>query len=477
MRHVLVVTACLGPVLFAAPALHAQPAGLPETVQRVMSSHRLPESSLGIVVQEAGADMPLLSVNAGVPRNPASTIKIITTLAALEELGPAYVWPTEVYVLGSVRGGTLDGDLGFKGFGDPYLVVEEFWKLLQAVRRQGITRINGDLVIDNSYFTVPDEDPGAFDNRPSHTYNALPDAFLVNFRSVNFHFYPSTNGRSVEIRLDPELPNLAVENRLKTSAGRCGGFQRGISIDIPQPARGDRVIFHGNFPASCGYYVLGRSVLTPQTYAFGMFKFLWEQSGGSISGGVRSVAGFSHSRHILNWRSRPLGEVIRLVNKFSNNVMTRNLLLTLGAERHGEPGTVEKGIQAIEEYLHQHGIRADSMRMINGAGLSRDERVSPRLLADVLLYAHSIPYMPEFVSSLSIVGVDGSARNRFSARREAGRAHIKTGTIDHVSAVAGYVHAESGRNFVIAGIINHNSVHQGPGEHLWNALIRWTYQQ
>ncbi|MGH8246282.1 MAG: D-alanyl-D-alanine carboxypeptidase/D-alanyl-D-alanine endopeptidase, partial [Gammaproteobacteria bacterium] len=418
-----------------------------------------------------------LSFNADIPRNPASTIKVITTLAALEELGPAYTWLTEVYVLGSVRGGTLDGDLAFKGHGDPYMVIEEFWKLVQTVRRQGITHIQGDLVIDNSYFTVPDEDPGAFDNRPFHTYNALPDAFLVNFRSVNFHFYPSMNGRLVDIRVEPELPNLTIDNKLRTSNGTCRGFQRGINIDIPNTVSADRVHFDGSFPAACGYYVLGRSVLTPPTYAFGVFKSLWEQSGGTISGGVRSEIIPTHSRQILNWRSRPLGEVIRLVNKFSNNVMTRNLLLTLGAEKIGAPGTVEKGVQAVQDYLRERGIRGDSMALMNGAGLSREERASPRLLADVLLHAHEISYMPEFISSLSIAGIDGTARNRFKRRQEAGHAHLKTGTIDHVSAVAGYVDAQSGRKFVVVGIINHQNVHHGPGEQLWNALLQWAYRQ
>jgi D-alanyl-D-alanine carboxypeptidase/D-alanyl-D-alanine-endopeptidase (penicillin-binding protein 4) len=462
-------------VFLCAAGVHA--AALPDPVRRIVNAHALPESSLGIFVQKIGDEAPVVSLNPEIPRNPASTIKILTTLAALEELGPTYQWPTEVYRLGTMRGSRLDGDLLLKGYGDPYLVTEEYWKLVQTLRRQGLEHIDGDLVVDNNFFTIPEQDPGAFDRRPYHVYNVLPDALLVNFKAVYFHFHAGPGSSRVGIQTEPELANLTIDNRLTAVDGPCQGYQRGIAMTIPDPARGDRVVFEGQFPRSCRYYLMSRSVLTPPAYAYGLFRTLWEQSGGSISGGMRTGTAPAGARPVLVWRSRTLAEVIRLVNKHSNNVMTRQLLLTLGAELHGEPGTIDSGIAAINEYLVRRGIDNRSLVLENGSGLSRDERASPRLLADVLLRGSSISFMPEYISSFAILGMDGTARNRLRRRSEAGQAHVKTGTIDHVSAIAGYVRARSGQRYVVVGMANHKDVHHGAGERLWNALIQWTYAQ
>lgn len=450
---------------------------IPDQLQRIMDGHHIPVSDVGIYVQEIGSDQPLLSINPDTARNPASTMKLVTTLAALEILGPAYTWPTEVYTMGPVKGGVLNGDLLIKGYGDPYMATEEFWKMLEEIQRLGVEKINGDLVIDSSYFTPPDEDPGAFDHRPFRAYNVLPNAFLVNFKAVYFHFYPGPGTHAVEIRTDPELPNLAIENRLRQVGGRCGGFQRGISVSITDPVRADHVIFEGRYPRACGHYVFSSTVLTPKTFAFGVFKSLWEELGGSVSGEVRSGTAPTGVKPLLTWRSRPLGEIIRMVNKFSNNVMCRELLLTLAAVQNGPPGTVAKGTAAIDDYLTHIGLDPSQLRLVNGAGLSRDARVSPRLLAGLLAHARRSPYMPEFISSLPIIGMDGTTRTRLSGRREAGHAHVKTGTMDDVAAIAGYVVSQSGREFIVVGIVNHRAAHRGPGEELWNALIKWTFAQ
>ncbi len=452
-------------------------ASLPRALQLIVDGHSLPASSYSFLVQEIGQDEPELSIRPDSRRNPASAIKILTTLVALDELGPAYLWPTEVYAIGPVKAGVLHGDLVLKGYGDPYLVTENFWKMLQELRRQGLHHITGDLIIDDSYFQVPASDPGEFDNKPERTYNVLPNALLVNFKAAYFHFYADRNSRGVSIQSDPVLPNLIMDNNLRLGKGRCGGYQRGIAINVAAGPQLDRVSFDGRFPAACGHYVMSRTVLTPQTFAFGVFQSLWQQLGGKISGTVKSGLAPVDQRPYLTWQSRPLGEIIRLVNKYSNNVMTRQLLLTVAAETKGEPGTVDNGRLFVNEFLQKNGMDPQSLTLVNGAGLSRDTRISARLMADVLLYADSIAFMPEFISSLSIMGMDGTARNRLKRRIRAGHAHIKTGTIDDVSAIAGYVTARSGKRYVAVGMLNNKNAHRGPGEELMNALIEWTYKQ
>ncbi|TDJ65117.1 MAG: D-alanyl-D-alanine carboxypeptidase/D-alanyl-D-alanine-endopeptidase, partial [Proteobacteria bacterium] len=185
---------------------------IPEPVQRIIRTFKIPHSSISMIVHDVAAESPVVSLNPTVPRNPASAIKLLTTFVALDVLGPTYTWPTELYALGPINNGVLDGDLVLKGYGDPYLVVEEFWKMLGALRDQGVATINGDLVIDDSHFAVPMLDPGAFDRQPHRLYNVIPSATLVNFKAVEFRFTPASDGIHVRIRARPKLPNLTIIN-------------------------------------------------------------------------------------------------------------------------------------------------------------------------------------------------------------------------------------------------------------------------
>ena len=453
----------------------AYAAELPPPVKFVVKGHRIPSDAYSLYVREVGRQEPALAVNPEAPLNPASVIKIVPTLAALELLGPAYRWKTEVYTLGDISDGVLQGDLLFKGYGDPYLVIEEFRRILEELRRRGIRDITGDLLIDNSWFSIADEDPGAFDNDPYRTYNVLPNAFLVNFKAVRFHFYPAANGRDVRVHPEPELAGLEIDNRLRLRRRGCGGFQRGIAVTVPDGKAADRVIFSGRFPTGCNHYTLSRSLLTHETYAHGAFKTTWRQLGGTIDGQVRTAAAPAQGKPFLIQHSRPLSDIIRLINKFSNNVMTRQLLLTLGAELREPPGTVGKGIRVIGDYLTDLGLDAQALGIDNGSGLSREARATAKLLADILEHAWTIPYRPEFISSLAITGVDGTAKYRLKNKAASGYSHIKTGTIDDVSAIAGYVHARSGREYIVVGMMNRKLAHKGHGKELMNALVSWVY--
>ncbi len=448
---------------------------LPEPLQRILSGHALAAESLSLLVQAVDSDTPVLSHLPQQPRNPASTIKLLTTWVALDELGPTYAWPTEVYFLGSWDGHSLDGDLGIKGYGDPYLVTEEFWKLLNSVRRTGLEEIRGDLVIDASYFDGNGGDPGIFDGQPFRTYNVLPDALLVNFKTVRFQFVEDPLTRGVRISADPWLGNLNIRNELQLIDGPCRGYQAGISFDLRDAVSGTTAVFSGQFPAACGPYSLSRSVLQHDTYAYGVFETLWQQLGGQIRGGLRRGVIRDGAEPVLTWYSRPLAEVIRSVNKFSNNVMARQLLYTLAAESSGPPGTEAGGVEVIKTYLRQQGLDPGTLVLDNGAGLSRRTRISAALLADVLLLAARSPHSPEYLASLSLGGLDGTTRGRFGGAAVKGGMHVKTGQLDHVSALAGYVRAASAKTYVVVAILNAPEVHRGPGKELQDALVRWVH--
>jgi len=428
-------------------------------------------------VQDTAEDTPFISVNDDVARNPASTMKLVTTYLALEELKPNFQWNTEVFLGGPLREGRLEGDLYIKGYGDPYMVIERYWLFLNQLRQRGIDHIEGDLVIDNTYFDVPYVDPGAFDGQAHRSYNVAPDAVLVNLQTVSFLFAPNPVANRVDIIAEPELENLEVDNRLKLSDVGCGGFQRGITVGFSNPPAPVRVTFSGRYSRNCGRYRLSRSVLNAPTFAYGAFRGLWEQGGASMSGTLRvaPVPVDLEPFHVM--QSLALGDIVRLVNKWSNNVMARQLLLTLGAERFGPPATVEAGRLAAFEILRENGLNFPELRIDNGAGLSREARISARSLGDLLLAADDSDFRAEFVSSLPLSGMDGTMRRRFREAELAGSMHIKTGRLEGVFAMAGYVRSRSGREFVVVAMQNGADAHRGPGEEVQSELLRWVYQQ
>ena len=362
---------------------------------------------------------------------------------------------------------------GIRGGGDPYLVEETLRQMLTELRRRGLQRIAGDVVIDNSYFDLDPEDPAAFDGEPLRAYNVAPDALLVNFKVVRFWFEPDRATRRVRITALPALPNLEIVNDLKLVRGRCRGYMRGIEIDAV--ANGNRVRFTGEFPDGCNSYSFGRTLLDHDSYAYGLIRAQWETLGGSIDGGVRHGQIDAALAPLMRWRSRPYSELIRLINKFSNNVMTRQVFLTLGAHYFGAPASLPKARAAVDRWLDERGLRFPGLVIDNGSGLSRDSRISARDLAQLLRLAWRSPFMPEFISSLSLVGTDGTFGRRHRQNALTGRAHLKTGRLDNVTAMAGYLLADDGTRYVLAVLHNDDGVHRGSGEAVQDALLRWLY--
>jgi D-alanyl-D-alanine carboxypeptidase/D-alanyl-D-alanine-endopeptidase (penicillin-binding protein 4) len=467
----------------------AEQASMPPVLQQVFNGHKVPESSIGILVREVGADEPLLSMNADKPFNPASTIKLLTTWLALEELGPAYTWPTEAYLNGKIERGVLRGDLIIKGYGDPYFISERMWRFQRQLRMRGLRSIDGDLVIDNSYFSVEQDDPAAFDGEGLRVYNVLPNAFLVNFQAVQFYFMPDMARNVVNVAVDPMPANLSVENRLNLGNGYCGGYQNGIALVAEDPLSRDHVTLSGSYRKGCREYALTRSVLTGPTYAYGVFRSLWEETGGTLGGELRlatleemqtktDLSTASDTRKpFLRATSPPLADVIGYINKYSNNVMARHLFLTMGAEAFEPPATLAKARKAAAQALQRRGMDFPKLRLDNGSGLSRNTRIAAGDMAAVLLRARQRPWDAEFVSSLSLPGLDGTMRKRFRKEEMTGQMHMKTGRLQDVFATAGYVHARSGREYVVVILQNYAGADRGPGEEAQAALLRWVYEQ
>ena len=465
-RAVLALIGCA-----SAGAWGATGAGTPATVARVMAAERLPPSAHSFVIVDPDSGRVVLAQNPDTPRSPASTVKTVTTFAALDLLGPAYTWHTRAWIRGLLDGGTLDGDLILQGGGDPYMTLERWWSFAHALRARGLKTIHGDIVIDNTAFSLPPEDAGAFDGRPNRAYNVIPDALMVNFQSVDFRVAPDAASGRVDIVATPAPPNLAIENHVRFAAGRCGGAAARMDFDVAS-AQWDRVVFSGALSAHCTEREFARVLLQPTSYAFGTFVELWRELGGEFSGKLRVEATPADAREFLSFDSLSLGEIVRLTNKFSNNLMARHLLLTLGEEHLGRPATLEKGAAAIADWGRERGLDLQGVDIDNGSGLSRSTHISALQMAKVLSAAYHSRYAPEFLASLPLAGVDGTLRSRMKAT-PAGDVRLKTGHLDGVSGVAGFVTTAGGKTYVLVSLVNHPRADFGAGEPVHAALVTW----
>lgn len=450
---------------------------LPPVVARAMSAVGIPPRGVSIYVRDAGTNEVIVDLAADAQRSPASIIKVLTTFAALDMLGPAYTWKTRVYRGGAIENGVVRGDLFIVGGGDPYMTDQRWWSFVQNLRELGVGRISGDVVIDNSYFAPITTGRADFDAQPFRSYNVLPDALLVNFQTSRFTINVLAQRSKPQIVVTPLPSNLVLRNELRLGGGRCQGYNRGVSFDMPDQADPNTLVIRGTFPAACGTYSISRAIMTAPDYAYGTFRTLWTQAGGVIDGAARLAVVPPDASLLHEHDSLPLSEVIRLINKYSNNVMARHLLLTLGAEKFGTPATAERGRNAVRGWLVDRGISTSGFVLENGSGLSRNERVTARGLGEMLDVAWHSPFMPEFAASLPLSATDGTLRRRFDSPGMQGRIRLKTGRIDDVSALAGFVNAASGRTYIVVIIINHPGAHTGTGEHVQAELVRWVFGQ
>jgi len=459
----------------AGPVANGADQDLPVGVQSALNTRNVPHETLSVYVTDVETGESVLEWRGDEPRNPASTIKLLTTLVALDVLGPSYRWRTDVFADGVLADGRLDGDLVLKGYGDPFLVTERVWQLLRNIRHAGVREITGDLLLDDSWFEVGDYDPAAFDRQPQRAYNVAPNALLMNFKVVRYWFEPNDANNAVTVRMDPPLDNLSVENHLGLANGSCRGYQRGITVTTNKTS--DEVTFSGRFPNGCKRYAMDRTVLSHNEFVYGLFDTLWQESGGSFHGGWRKTVVDEDAEPLLSFDSLPLSEMIARINKHSNNVMARQLMYTLGAEVNGAPGTEDSGKDVISMWLTDNGLSSTRVAIENGAGLSRKTRTTARDMGEMLQFAWRQPYMPEYLASMSLSGLDGTLRRRFGNTDLVGKAHLKTGSMDHVTAIAGYLQSRSGRRFAIVALQNYEDIHRGPGEEVQEALLRWLYEQ
>jgi D-alanyl-D-alanine carboxypeptidase/D-alanyl-D-alanine-endopeptidase (penicillin-binding protein 4) len=448
-------------------------AALPQPVARAFLAEHIPLSAVGAYVQEIGTSKPLFTQQPAKPMNPASTMKLVTTFAGLELLGPNYQWITEAYADGPIVGSVLEGNLVLKGRGDPKITVEQFRDFVAHIRATGLSSIRGDLVLDRTWFDTGPYDPGAFDGEPLRPYNVGPDALAVNFKTVRFVFAPNAAADGVDVRVEPPIDHVAVHGAPRLVAGECGDWRALLQAEFADRDDGADATFRGRYALTCGEREWYVALLDHPHYMLNLFARDWADSGGIFAGTVREGATPLSATRIASLESAPLHDVVRDINKLSNNLMARQLFLTLATTAFPPPATTAHAALAVEQWLARRKLHFPDLIMVNGSGLSRKERIAAQSMGRLLLAADASSVRSEYISSLGVAATDGTVSKRFVDDDVAEQAFLKTGTLEGVRAIAGYVFGPAGRRFIVVCFVNHANASRA--QRPLDVLVQWIY--
>lgn len=450
-------------------------AGIPAPVRKALRQAKLPANALSALVVPLNAAQPAWRYRGASQMNPGSVIKLVTTAAALDLLGADYRWQTHFYTDGVIRDDVLHGNLYVRGGGDPKFVLEHILGAYAHLQYMGVRTIAGDWVLDHSAFAPIDKDPADFDGERLRPYNVQPDGLLVNFKSVILKFQPNRKTGRADVVVEPAMAGLKVPASVRMSQGRCGDWRQKLKADVANP---DRFVFKGRYPRACGEREWPIAYIAPERYAAKALLGLWQSIGGRLNGQMREGPVPAGARLLWSAPSLPLQDIIADINKFSNNVMAQQVFLTLG-QRPPAPATFEQSRQTIQAWWRQRiDTRNPPPRVDNGSGLSRQTRISADQLGALLRFAAQHPQAQAFVDSLAIAGVDGTVKamgRDGRTPRSVDNARLKSGTLEGVRALAGYVTNRSGQMVAVVAMLNHERAKQGSP--VLQAVVEWAASQ
>ncbi|MGH9866653.1 MAG: D-alanyl-D-alanine carboxypeptidase/D-alanyl-D-alanine endopeptidase [Candidatus Polarisedimenticolia bacterium] len=434
----------------ARAATPATPRPLGPSLAAILKTPDLARSQVGMRVVEADTGRVLFDHNAEMPLKPASNMKVMTSAAALSLLRPEYVFNTLFMASSRPVNGVLAGDLYIKGYGSPALSGEQWWLMAREMKARGIDRVEGDLVGDDSYFDGLDRPQGW----PSHTedafYNAPVSALSADYNAVTIVVRPGRMGGTPEVVLTPFASFFKVANRAVTTASRSN-LRVGRQFDGTQNV----IVVDGQISARSAPSISYRAVEQPTFYALSAFREAASKEGIVINGVSRRGSIPQGALRLYEHESRPLTDLVRTMNKLSNNYMAESFLKTLGAETAGVPGSVEKGAAAVTSFLEGLGVDTRNLVLADGSGLSHADRLTAASLTAVLLAMYrDFESSFEFITSLPIGGVDGTLDRRMVGGPAQRRIRAKTGHLNGVSSLSGYAFTNQGRALAFSILVN-----------------------
>jgi len=425
-------------------------------VEKVIPEKKFPNLKAGLILVSTRTGKVLYEKHADTKLIPASVSKIFTSYAALKKLKPGFTFKTSIFHTGIVSGGRLSGDLYVKGEGDPSLVSERMWMMVNDFARKGIKRVMGKIIIDSSYFDS-ENNP---ESRPKYlrdqAYNAPVGAFSFNFNTTTIFVNPAESpGQAPKVYTDPENSYIDVVNQAKTGPATSSNTVQVSRTDYVKGDIGDTVLLRGSIPVGAKEMRFYRNIANPALYAGHMFKTFLEQRNILVDGAIEEGRVPANAQSLIEFESVPLWQIVWGLNKFSNNFVADQIMKKIGAQMWGAPGTLQKGLATVQDALEDLGISKDSYQIADGSGLTRETRVTARQIAKVLVAANQdFAVSPEFIASLGISGEDGTLRSRLPTSAGDSLIRAKTGSLDGVSSLAGYVPSRNGELLAFAIVLN-----------------------
>ncbi len=429
----------------------SQPGELKSKIDKLIQSKALKQADVAIEVYSISRGERIYSHNAEKALMPASNMKLLTTATALKQLGAGYSFPTLVAADTGLRQGIVAGNLYIKGFGDPFLVYEEMWKLTHHLAMMGLSEVKGDVVADDSYFD--DQRWGAdWKISGNRWYEAQIGALSFNFNTIEVNVMPGeASGKPLIAWLNPATSYVKLVNRGSTVAK--GNRRPGVDQVLENGQH--KIIVSGNMGLSAKTRTAWRTVRNPTLYTATVFRDYLQQEGVKIDGTVRSGKVPTTAHELYTHKSKPLALVIRGLNKMSNNFTAEQILKTIGAEEKGSPGTAEKGLEVVRSFLSTIGVSEQGLRLVDGSGLSRGNRLTPKAIIQVLVYMYNdFSLRPEYLASLAVAGVDGTMGDRLNNSSAKGMLRAKTGRIHGVAALSGYIATKEGEILAFSMLMN-----------------------
>jgi D-alanyl-D-alanine carboxypeptidase/D-alanyl-D-alanine-endopeptidase (penicillin-binding protein 4) len=444
---------------------------IPDDLAQEVSTIPIDKYHYSIYIKSLNSDEPIASWMAHQKRTPASVIKILTTYAGVLGLGLDYRWDTQFLYQGKIKRGVLYGDFYIKASGDPTLATKDIDEIVSQIRNSGIRKIKGNIIIDRTLFSVGSKNSSGFDRNVYSPYNAMPDAIMFNKRQSTFCITP--HGKRVRISKDVPDKSYKIVNKLRIVNGSCrrGRSWPRVSIKTNSSQR-STIFLSGKLSKRCGKRTICKVVSMPHRAFYYALRDGLKKGKIGVTGALKLKKTPKNAKYLFSHYSEPLEEVIATITKKSDNLMARQLFLTLGAKLYGAPSTTAKSRKAVERILNRYHILEPGTTFIsNGSGLSRRAKLTAISLANLLEHAEK-NYGQRWMETLSVAGIDGTIHRRFANSVVYGRAWMKTGTIKGVKNIAGYVDGASGERYVVVVLVN-DKYSRKYGAKLANKVIEW----
>ena len=442
-----------------------------KSVNKILSNPCLRKNNYGIKIYSLDRGETLYEVRSDQLFIPASNTKILTTAVALKYLGHNYRFYTRLYTDGVLENSNLKGNLYIKGSGDPKLVTEQLWLLVNELRNLPIKKIEGNIIGDDSFFDHKKRLKTWVKNPGAQAYEAPLGALSFNFNTVKVYVTPGKKiGDRPVIVIEPDNKYIKVENNALTLKP---GIRNRLIVNRIEKEDHDLINVSGgiNLGQPRAQYFL--NITNPTQYTLNVFKSYINLAGIEFDGKLKIGNLPRNAVEIYSHESEPLALALRGLNKFSNNFIAEQIVKTIGVEHFGQPGTTQKGLDVFKEYLKELSIEPNKYVVFDGSGLSRKNRLSPAILVDILRNVkNDLAVYPEFVAALGIMGVDGNVKNRMQKVESSSKARVKTGTLNFVSTLSGFFESKEGELFAFSILMNDLKCSNGRAKQIQDQILK-----